>query len=61
MFITAGIVRDLVSDLVRDHVRAAHDRATLLRANLLSRIIYSLIDKMKDSFDPRFNHGGSEG
>jgi len=41
MFIRAGIVRDLVRDLVRDHVRAAHVRATLVRANLLSHIIYS--------------------
>jgi hypothetical protein len=61
MFIRAGIVRDLVRDLVRDHVRAAHVRATLVRANLLSHIIYSLIHKMKDSLDLRFNRGGSEG
>jgi hypothetical protein len=57
MYIRAGIVRDLV----RDHVRAAHVRATLVRANLLSHIIYSLIYKMKDSSDLRFNCGGSEG
>jgi hypothetical protein len=61
MLIRAGIVRDLVRDLVRDHVRAAHVRATLVRANLLSHIIYFLIHKMKDYLDPRFNRGGSEG
>jgi len=61
MFIRAGIVRDLIRDLVRDHVRAAHIRATLVRANLLSHIIYSLMHKMKDSLDLRFNRGGSEG
>jgi len=69
--IGAGIVRDLVRDLVRDHVRAALVRsrhvkatlvkATLVRSNLLSHIIYSLIHKMKDSLDLRFNRGGSEG
>jgi hypothetical protein len=61
MFIRARIVRDLVRDLVRDHVRAAHVRATLVRANLLSHIIYSVIPKMKDLLDLRFNRGGSEG
>jgi len=61
MFIRAGSVRDVVRDVVRDHVRAAHVRATLVRANLLSHIIYSLIHKMKDSLDLRFNRGGSEG
>jgi len=61
MFIRAGIVRDLVRDLVRDHLRAAHVRATLVRANLLSHIIYSLIHKMKHSLDLRFNRGGSDG
>jgi len=57
MFIWAGIVRDLV----RDHARAAHVRATLVRANLLSHMIYSLIHKMKDSLDLWFNRGGFEG
>jgi len=53
MCIRAGIVRDLVRDLVR----AAHVRATLVRANLLSHIRYSLIHKMEDCLDLRFNHG----
>jgi len=57
MFIRAGIVRDLVRDLVR----AAHVRATLVRANSLSHIIYSVIHKMKDWLDLRFNRGSSEG
>jgi len=61
MFIRAGIVRDLVRELVRDHVRAAHVKATLVRANLLRHIIYSLIHKVKDWLDLRFNRGGSEG
>jgi len=75
MFIGAGIVRDLVGDLVRDlvrdhvravlvrakHVKATLVRATLVRANLLSHMTYSLIHKMKDSLDLRFNHGGSDG
>jgi len=70
MFIRARIVRALVRDLVRDHVRAALVRAThvkatlvratLVRANLLSHIIYSVIHKMKDLLDLRFNRGGSE-
>jgi hypothetical protein len=61
VFIRAGIVRDLVRDLVRDHVRAAHVRAPLVRAKLLSYIIYPLIHKMKDSLDQRFNRRGSAG
>ena len=60
MFIRARIVRDLVRDLVRDHVRAAHVRATLVRANLHSHIIYSVIHKIKDSSDLRFNVRDSE-
>jgi len=50
MFIRARIVRDLVRDFVRDHVRPAHVRASLVRANLLSHIIYSFIHQIKDSF-----------
>jgi hypothetical protein len=61
MFCRAGIVRDPVMDLVRDLVTAVHVRATLARANLQSHIIYSVIHKMNDSFDLRFNRGGSEG
>jgi len=60
-FTRAGIVRSLVRDLVRDNVRAAHVRATLVRADFLSHIIYSLIHKMKDSLHLRLNRGGSEG
>jgi hypothetical protein len=58
LFISAGIVRDLARDNVRDHVRAApvraiHVKGTLLRAklvmsNLLTHILYSVIQKMKD-------------
>jgi len=74
IFIRVGII----SDLVRDHVRAALVtailvkallvratlvratlvRATLVRANLHSHIIYSLIQNMKNSLDPRFNDKG---
>jgi len=61
MFIRAGIVPAFLRDLVKDLVRVAPVRATLVRANLLSQIIYSLIHKMKDSLDLRFNGGGSEG
>jgi len=60
MFIRAGIVRDLVRNLVRDHVRAAHVRATFVRANLLRDIIYCIIHKLKDSLDLKFNCGGTE-
>jgi hypothetical protein len=71
IFIGVGIVRDLVRDHVRAAlatailvkallVRATHVRATLLWANLHSHIIYSLIQKMKDSVHPRFSHKGSE-
>jgi len=65
ILIRAGIVRDHVRDLVTDHVRAALLRATLVRAtpvsaNLLSNIIYSIIQQTKDLLDLESNHGGSE-
>jgi hypothetical protein len=59
--VRAGIVRDLVRDLVCDHVPAAHVRGILVRANLLSCMMYCLIHTMKDWLDLKFNCGGSEG
>jgi len=66
MFIGAQIVRDLVRDHVRTalvsatHVKPTLVRAKLVRANVLSHMIYSLIHKMKDLQDLRFNLRASE-